>query len=162
RLWAGALLADSLVLSWAGMRGVVSLAAALALPLTLPSGGPVPAREALIVVTLTGIVFTLVGQGLPLPWLIPSPSPGAHGGLRADVELREEEAGARQRLVEAATRRIDELYPVWPGHRPLLDRLRDTYQHRSEHVGHQREAPAADSHDQELIEHQEIRRTVIN
>jgi len=156
RLWAGSLLADSLVLSWAGMRGVVSLAAALALPLTLPSGGPVPAREALIVVTLTVIVFTLVGQGLTLPWLIRSLS------LGTDVELREEEAGARQRLVEAATRRIDELYPVWPGHRPLLDRLRDTYQHRSEHVGHQREAAGADSHDQELIEHQEIRRTVIN
>ncbi len=52
-------LACSLVLSWAGMRGVVSLAAALALPLTLSAS----AREGLVIVTLTVIVLTLVGQG---------------------------------------------------------------------------------------------------
>src|SRR5438067_49760 len=45
--------ANALVLSWAGMRGVVSLAAALALPTNLPAGGPFPAREALVIVTLT-------------------------------------------------------------------------------------------------------------
>jgi Na+/H+ antiporter len=143
-----------LVLSWAGMRGVVSLAAALALPTTLPGGGPFPAREALIIVTVTVIVFTLLGQGLSLPWLIRRLRLGAAGGLRA------EEATARQRLLEAATRRIDELYPVWPGHRPLLDQLRDTYRHRSEHIERQRD-PTADGQDRELIEHREIRRTVI-
>src|SRR2546428_76937 len=107
------LLAHSLVLSWAGMRGVVSLAVALALPLTLPDGGPFPARESLLIVTLTVIVFTLLGQGLTLPWLI------RRLRLGTDPELRDEEARARQQLLEAATRRIDQLYPVWPGHRPL-------------------------------------------
>jgi len=148
--------ACSLVLSWAGMRGVVSLAAALALPTTLPAGGPFPAREALVIVTLTVIVFTLLGQGLTLPWLIRARR------LGTDVGLREEEARARQRLLEAATSRIDELYPVWPGHRPLLDQLRDTYRHRSEHVDRQRDTSAADGEDRELIEHREIRRTVID
>jgi Na+/H+ antiporter len=148
--------ACSLVLSWAGMRGVVSLAAALALPITLPGGGPFPAREALIIVTLTVIVFTLLGQGLSLPWLI------RRLRLGADSERRQEEASARQRLLEAATRRLDQLYPVWPGHRPLLDRLRDTYQHRSEHLERQRDPSAADGDDRELIEHREIRRTVID
>jgi len=52
------LFAHSLILSWAGMRGVVSLAVALALPTTLPGGE----REALLIVTLTVIVFTLLGQ----------------------------------------------------------------------------------------------------
>jgi monovalent cation/hydrogen antiporter len=150
------LLAHSLVLSWAGMRGAVSLAAALALPLTLPDGSPFPAREALVIVTLTVIVFTLLGQGLTLPWLIRR----LHLGI--DHELHEEEASARQHLLEAATRRIDQLYPVWPGHRPLLDRLRDTYQHRSEHVERQRDASSLGEEDQELIEHREIRRTVID
>jgi len=150
------LLAHSLVLSWAGMRGVVSLAVALALPLTLPDGGPFPAREALLIVTLTVIVLTLLGQGLTLPWLI------RRLRLGTDPERREEEASARQQLVEAATRRIDQLYPVWPGHRPLLDRLRDTYQHRSEHVERQRDASGSGEEDQELIEHREIRRTVID
>ncbi len=150
------LLAHALVLSWAGMRGVVSLAVALALPRTLPDGGPFPAREALLIVTLTVIVFTLLGQGLTLPWLI------RRLRLGTDPELREEEANARQHLVEAATRRIDQLYPVWPGHRPLLDRLRDTYQHRSEHVERQRDASGSGEEDQEVIEHREIQRTVID
>ena len=150
------LFAQSVVLSWAGMRGGVSLAVALALPMTLPSGGPFPAREALLVVTLTVIVFTLVGQGLTLPWLI------RRLRLGIDAGLREEEARARQQLLDAATRRIDQLYPVWPGHRPLLDRLRDTYEHRSEHIDRQRDPAAPDGEDRELIEHREIRRTVID
>jgi Na+/H+ antiporter len=147
--------ANALVLSWAGMRGVVSLAAALALPTNLPDGGPFPAREALVIVTLTVIVFTLVGQGLTLPWLIRALR------LGADVEVRGHDASARQRLLEAATRRIDELYPVWPGHRPLLDRLRETYEHRAEHVERQREDPVSEE-DRELIEHREIKRAVID
>ena len=147
-------LACSLVLSWAGMRGVVSLAAALALPLTLP--GPAGSREAVIIVTLTVIVFTLLGQGLSLPWLI------RRLGLRGDPGLRAEEANARERLLDAATRRLDELYPVWPDHRPLLDQLRDTYRHRSEHIERQRDPSAAGGDDRELIEHREIRRTVID
>ncbi|MFI5375272.1 MAG: Na+/H+ antiporter [Candidatus Rokuibacteriota bacterium] len=149
-------LAHALVLSWAGMRGVVSLAVALALPLTLPAGGPFPAREALLIVTLTVIVFTLLGQGLSLPWLI------RRLRLGTDPEAREEEASARQQMIEAATRRIDQLYPVWPGHHPLLDRLRDTYQHRSEHVERQRDAAGSGEEDREIIEHREIQRTVID
>jgi CPA1 family monovalent cation:H+ antiporter len=150
------LLAQSLVLSWAGMRGVVSLAVVLALPPGLPEGGPLPVREALLIVTLTVIVFTLLGQGLTLPWLIRSL------GLGSDPELRAEEADARQQMIDAATRRIDELYPVWPGHRPLLDRMRDTYAHRSEHVERQREQTDPGDEDREAIEHREIQRTVID
>ena len=149
-------LACSVMLSWAGMRGVVSLAAVLALPLTLPGGVPFPARDALVIVTLTVIVLTLVGQGLTLPRVI------RVLGLGEDAGLREEEARARQRLLEAATRRLDELEPVWPSHRPLLDQLRETYRHRSEHVERQREALDGDEEDRELIEHREIRRTVID
>ena len=139
----------TLVLSWAGMRGVVSLAAALALPLGLPG------REAVVIVTLTVIVLTLLGQGLTLPWLIRVLDVGRDPGVR------EEETRARGHLLEAATRRIDELYPVWPGHHPLLDQLRETYRHRSEHVERARD-PAHEGEDQELIEHREIRRTVID
>src|SRR5262249_40303558 len=77
-------LASSLVLSWAGMRGVVSLAAALALPLTVPGGQPFPEREAVVIVTLTVIVLTLVGQGLTLPAVIRALRLGADTGLRAE------------------------------------------------------------------------------
>ena len=155
RSWRlGWLAACSLVLSWAGMRGVVSLAAALALPVTLTASAPFPAREVLIIVTVTVIGFTLVGQGLSLPAIV------RRLRLAGDTETREEETTARQRLLEAATRRLDELDPVWPGHRPLLDQLRETYRHRSEHVDRQR--ATGDAEDRELIEHREIRRTVID
>ena len=150
------LLAHSIVLSWAGMRGVVSLAAALALPLTLPAGGSFPAREAVLIVTLTVIVFTLLGQGLTLPWLI------RRLRLGTDPELHQETTSARQKMIEAASRRIDQLYPVWPGHQPLLGRLRDTYQHRSEHIERQRDAAGSGTEDREIIEHREIHRTVID
>ncbi len=58
------------VVSWAGMRGVVSLAAALAIPKTLPSGEPFPGRDLVQFLTFTTIFVTLVGQGLTLPWII--------------------------------------------------------------------------------------------
>lgn len=60
----------STLVSWCGMRGVVTLAAALALPVTLPNGEPLPGRD-LVILLAFGIVFvTLVGQGLTLPALI--------------------------------------------------------------------------------------------
>jgi monovalent cation/hydrogen antiporter len=60
----------STLVAWCGMRGVVSLAAALALPETLPNGEPFPQRDLVILLTF-GIVFvTLVGQGLTLPALV--------------------------------------------------------------------------------------------
>jgi CPA1 family monovalent cation:H+ antiporter len=145
---------EAIAVSWAGMRGVVSLAAALALPVNLPGGGPLPAREALLIVTLTVIVLTLVGQGLTLPWVIRSLR------LGADTTVHEEEARARQQMLTAAERRIAELYAVWPGHRPLLDQLRDTYAHRAQHAARELD-PSAAGEDQELIEHREIRRPVI-
>jgi CPA1 family monovalent cation:H+ antiporter len=135
------------------MRGVISLAIVLALPQTLPSGAPFPSRAELLVITLTVIVLTLVGQGLTLPWVVRR----AH--LGADREVLDEEAAARRRLVDAAVGRIDELYPVWPGHHPLLDEMREKYRHRSEHAKTQRES-SSDAANQELIEHREIRRTV--
>ncbi len=61
---------EAVVVSWAGMRGVVSLAAALAIPLTLPDGQPFPFRDEILVLTFAAIVATLVGQGLSLPALI--------------------------------------------------------------------------------------------
>ena len=121
------------------------LAQALALPL---AGG-------LLALGANQLWPGLVGQGLTLPWLIRTLR------LGTDPGIREEEARARQRLLEAATRRLDELDPVWPGHRPLLDQLRETYRHRSEHVERQRNASDGDGEDRELIEHREIRRTVI-
>jgi monovalent cation/hydrogen antiporter len=142
------------VLTWAGLRGVVSLAAVLAIPLTLSGGAPLPARDAAIVITFTVILVTLVGQGMTLPWVIRAVRLGGNEDVRA------EEQRARRQLVEEALRRIDSLYEQWPGHRPLLDQLRASYQHRGEHVQQLDLAPT--EAEQEIVEHAQIRRSVID
>jgi CPA1 family monovalent cation:H+ antiporter len=147
-------IAESIVLSWAGMRGVVSLAAALALPISLADDA-LPTRDAIIVITFTVILVTLVGQGLTLPLVIRAV------GLGGDADERHEESHARQALIEEALRQIDELEKKWPDHRPLIDQLRTSYQHRAEHEEQLHEAPGNEA-EQELVEHRQIRSEVID
>ncbi|MDF7815873.1 Na+/H+ antiporter [Hymenobacter sp. YC55] len=59
-----------LIVGYAGMRGVVSLAAALSIPLLTPGGQPFPQRNLILFITFVVILLTLVGQGLTLPLLI--------------------------------------------------------------------------------------------
>ncbi len=59
-----------LLLGWTGMRGVVSLAAALATPTVLENGDPFPYRNLVLFITFMVILLTLLTQGLTLPWLI--------------------------------------------------------------------------------------------
>ncbi len=61
---------NMVVFGWAGMRGVVSMAAALAIPLTLPDGSNFPYRNLILYLTFCVIVSTLVLLGLTLPWVI--------------------------------------------------------------------------------------------
>src|SRR5215211_1538588 len=59
-----------IVLGWAGMRGVISLAAALSIPLVINQGQPFPYRNLILFMTFIVILVTLVLQGLTLPWII--------------------------------------------------------------------------------------------
>ena len=61
---------NPLILGWSGMRGVVSLAAALSIPLVITAGQPFPYRNLILFITFTVILVTLVFQGLTLPWVI--------------------------------------------------------------------------------------------
>jgi CPA1 family monovalent cation:H+ antiporter len=61
---------NPLIVSWAGMRGVVSLASAFAIPLVLPGGEAFPFRNLILFITFIVIIVTLVGQGLALPWIV--------------------------------------------------------------------------------------------
>ncbi|GAB3994156.1 Na+/H+ antiporter [Spirosoma daeguense] len=61
---------NSLIISWSGMRGIVSLATALALPVTLADGSAFPQRDAIIFISVVVVLITLVGQGLSLPMLV--------------------------------------------------------------------------------------------
>lgn len=92
-----------LLLGWCGMRGIVSLAAALALPLTTANGTPFPNRGLIIFLTFCVILVTLVLQGLSLPTFI--------RWLRVveDADIEREEMEGRLRAAEAALDRLDEL-----------------------------------------------------
>jgi monovalent cation/hydrogen antiporter len=93
----------STLVGWCGMRGVVTLAAALALPVMLPDGSPFPQRD-LVILLAFGIVFaTLVGQGLTLPAVIRA--------LRLERDTAEETEAelAREAMRRAAVRAVDRL-----------------------------------------------------
>ena len=89
------------IIGWTGMRGVVSLAAAFALPLALPGGQPFPGRAYILFVAFAVILVTLVLQGLTLPLLI------RKLGLPRDEETDEEERLARLEANKAALEWID-------------------------------------------------------
>jgi CPA1 family monovalent cation:H+ antiporter len=74
------------VVGWTGMRGVVALAAAIALPLTVANGGPFPERNLILFLTFSVILATLVLQGLTLPSLIRALKLASVGGDRKEEE----------------------------------------------------------------------------
>ncbi len=61
---------NSLIISWSGMRGIVSLAIAIGLPKELGDGSPFPLRNEIIFISVAVVLFTLLGQGLTLPWIV--------------------------------------------------------------------------------------------
>jgi CPA1 family monovalent cation:H+ antiporter len=110
---------------WAGMRGAVSLAAALALPFTTDAGEPLPGRSLVLFVTFGVILVTLVGQGLTLPWLI------RVLGVHEDGDAEEhEELKARLRAAAAALARLEELEGEEWTNPDTVTRLRGLYEFR--------------------------------
>jgi Na+/H+ antiporter len=95
--------AEFFIMSWCGMRGIVSLAAALALPVALADGTPFPYRDVIIFFTFVIIAATLVLQGLTLPALIRRLRVGV------DWSLREEQGNARNAMSKAAIAAVDAL-----------------------------------------------------
>lgn len=61
---------NSIIISWSGMRGIVSLAVAIGLPVTLSDGTAFPQRSAIIFISVVVVLLTLIGQGLTLPWIV--------------------------------------------------------------------------------------------
>lgn len=69
---------NSFIISWSGMRGIVSLAVALGLPTTLADGTPFPMRNEIIFISVASVLFTLLGQGLTLPIIVKKLFPPKH------------------------------------------------------------------------------------
>jgi CPA1 family monovalent cation:H+ antiporter len=97
--------AQVFVVAWAGMRGVVSLAAAFAVPMTTLSGAPFPGRPHIVFLTFVVVIGTLLLHGLTLPWLI------RRLGVQGDEERTDAiaAAAAQEKAAIAASDRLDEL-----------------------------------------------------
>src|SRR3954452_20952964 len=116
--------ASRLVVAWSGMRGAVSLAAALAIPLTTDAGGPFPHRDLIIFLTFSVIFVTLVAQGLSLPVLI------RRLGITSDGTEETEEIRARLVASKAALERLDALEGEEWTRDETVERMRALYRYR--------------------------------
>jgi Na+/H+ antiporter len=136
------------VVSWAGLRGAVSLAAALALPQDFPE------RNLILLLTFAVILVTLVGQGLSLPAVL------RWAGWDG-AELDGDEATlARSAAYQAGLDEIERARTAWPTHQPLLDRLEAGLRDRSQHLATE-DPNETEERRQERLEHEELQRGVI-
>ncbi|MGW4407648.1 Na+/H+ antiporter [Nonomuraea sp. NPDC004702] len=95
---------ETVVMWWAGMRGVASVALALAIPLRIHDGRPFPQRPVIVFIAFAVILVTLVVQGLTLPWLV------TRLGVKADTAAeRDLEKRLAIRAAHAAKRRLREI-----------------------------------------------------
>jgi len=116
------------LISWVAMRGIVSLAAALALPLVTASGEPFPFRSELVLITFAVVIATLLAQGLSLGPLVRALP------LRADRLHDREELQARTHTTVMALRRLEELAGAPWAEAVCVESLRGEYQERLERV----------------------------
>lgn len=115
------------VLSWAGMRGVVSLAAALSLPTVIRGTQPFPHRNLIIFITFVVILVTLVLQGFTLPFVIKAIKVQEIDPVASDEK---EEAEIKLRLIHAALKKIEDNYYLEIENNRFLNGLRTDLQSR--------------------------------
>ncbi|PYJ95548.1 MAG: hypothetical protein DME62_00135 [Verrucomicrobia bacterium] len=116
------------IIAWSGMRGVISLAAAFALPFVLPDGRPFPGRNYILFLTFGVILVTLVFQGLTLPLVIRKLR------IKGDSSADEEERTARLEANKAAIELIKKLRENGDFSPEVVDRLRAEYDERVEQL----------------------------
>ena len=122
----------ALIAAWSGLRGAVSLAAALAIPVTMLGGVHLPHRDLVIFLTFTVILVTMVGGGLTLPLVIRRLEV-ADGSAEQDEDLQRGIVG----MSEAALTRLDQLQRDGRIDAENARRLRHGYEHRRRHAdGH--------------------------
>lgn len=142
------------VVSWAGTRGVVPLAAALSIPLVTASGSAMPRRDVVLVLATAVIVVTLVLQGLTLEPL------ARFAGIARPAAAEHEETIARLRMAEAGLARLDELADTDAASDAVVDRLRASLNTR---IGHTRARMDGDEPPEpDLMTEREVRRDLID
>jgi monovalent cation/hydrogen antiporter len=121
------------VLAFTGVRGIVSLAAALAIPFATATGQPFPYRDLILFLTFSVILVTLVGQGLLLPWVIRVLGL-SHAGRKEREINRIEEHKARSEAVEAASERLDQLAAEGNLSPDVIELIRAQHGDRLKHI----------------------------
>jgi CPA1 family monovalent cation:H+ antiporter len=144
------------VVAWSGMRGAVSLAAALALPLTIDSGAAFPDRNLIIFLTFGVIFATLVVQGLTLAPLIRVLD------LEDDGLAEKEEAKARIRAADAAIVRLDELVGEEWVRDDTAERMRGLYAFRQERFRSRFDPEGDGSTEDRSLAYQRLRRELLD
>jgi len=145
---------NGLVVAWTGLRGGISLAAALALPLSIQAGQLFPERDLLIAFTFGVILVTLVGQGLSLipliRWL----------GITSDGTHEQEREHARKTAAQAAVTRLQELAgQEWVPETLLMD-LRARYEEKARHAAEHLDGNLP-PHEAEIASHRRLHREII-
>jgi CPA1 family monovalent cation:H+ antiporter len=122
-------------LAFTGVRGIVSLAAALAIPFVTADGAPFPHRDLILFLTFSVILVTLVGQGLMLPTVIRALGL-EHAGRRERRNERQEEHKARREAIETALERLDALAKERELPDEILGPVRARQRERLKHIEH--------------------------
>jgi monovalent cation/hydrogen antiporter len=129
------------VLGFTGIRGVVSLAAALAIPYAKADGSPFPDRDLILFLTFCVIFVTLVGEGLTLPWVTRALGL-AHTGRWERQQERSEEFRARRRALEATIIALDRLTKERQAPESVVRPIRVAHSDRLKLVDHRSDGDA--------------------
>jgi monovalent cation/hydrogen antiporter len=141
------------VLSFTGVRGIVSLAAALAIPLTIANGAPFPGRDLILFVTFTVILVTLVVQGLLFPLVIRALNLADAGRRERALDHRHEQE-ARQEAITAALACLDQLVREDKLSDELVRPIRAEHRERLRHI--ENRTRGDESHRKQTEQHDEI------
>jgi NhaP-type Na+/H+ or K+/H+ antiporter len=134
------------LVGWAGMRGVLALAAALSLPEKLNNGTPFPERNTILYLTFCVIFVTLVLQGLSMPTLI------RHLGLASGPASCEEEASTRRQMISAALQTLRQIREQGGEEQcQVYDQMEDYYRRRL--IVLESDSPAEREHAAQQVEH---------
>src|SRR5579863_9329647 len=147
------------MLAFTGVRGIVSLAAALAIPFTVADGSPFPERDLILILTFCVLFVTLVGEGLTLP-AVTRALGLVNAGRRERQAEQDEEYRGRRRVIEAAIERLEALVEarklpeavVGPMRAHLRNRLEDVERHNDGNERYKKLARLSDELELSLIE----------
>jgi CPA1 family monovalent cation:H+ antiporter len=144
-------------ISWNGMRGAVTIAAALLVPLETDAGTPFPGRDLIVFFAFAVVLGTLVVQGLSLPAVIRALRLEAD-----DSDLEAEEALARVRAAEAALERLDELVAEGSVLDDTAERLRGLYRFRIDRFSARTDPDGDGRIERRSVKYQRLRRELID